>query len=68
MRGIRIGKESKERVYLLQYANDTALFVDGSEKSLKYALSVLKIFCLKAKYFENQSNMDRIKSTILGQT
>ena len=65
MRGIRIGKE---RVYLLQYATDTVLFVDGSEKRLKYALSVFKIFCLKAKYFENQSNMDRIKCTILGQT
>ena len=35
IRGIRIGKE---REYLLQYADDIVLFVDGSEKRLKKAL------------------------------
>ena len=40
-RGIKIGKE---RVCLLQYADDTVLFLDGSEKSLKSALDLLYQF------------------------
>ena len=38
IRGIRIGKE---RVCLLQYADDTVLFLDRSEKSLKSAPDLL---------------------------
>ena len=38
MKGIFI----KQREYcLLQYADDTAIFLDGSEKSLKSALDLL---------------------------
>lgn len=32
--GIKIGKD---KVCLLQFADDTVIFLDGSEKSLKYA-------------------------------
>ena len=51
IRGIYIkNKEYK----LLQYADDTALLLDGSEKSLKNALSIVdqfsKFSCLKPNY------------------
>ena len=38
IRGTKIGKE---KVCLSQYADDTVLFLDGSEKCLKSALDLL---------------------------
>ena len=56
IRGIRIGKE---RVCLLQYADDTVLFLDGSEKSLKSALDLLFQF---SKFSGLKPNISKTKA------
>ena len=60
IRGIRIGKE---RVCLLQYADDTVLFLDGSEKSLKSALDLLFQF---SKFSGLKPNISKTKAIWIG--
>lgn len=60
IRGIRIGKE---KVCLLQYADDTVLFLDGSEKSLKSALDLLFQF---SKFSGLKPNISKTKAIWIG--
>ena len=60
IKGITI--ENKEYC-LLQYADDTVIFLDGSEKSLKSALDLLFQF---AKYSGLKPNIDKTKAIWIG--
>lgn len=60
IRGIKIGKE---KVCLLQYADDTVLFLDGSEKSLKSALDLLFQF---SKFSGLKPNISKTKAVWIG--
>ena len=60
IRGIRIGGEE---ICLLQYADDTAIFLDGTEKSLKSALDLLFQF---SKYSGLKPNYDKTKAIWIG--
>ena len=57
---IRIGRE---KICLLQYADDTAIFLDGTEKSLKSALDLLFQF---SKYSGPKPNYDKTKAIWIG--
>ena len=60
--GIKLGRE---KICLLQYADDTALFLDGTEKSLKSALDLLFQF---SKYSGLKPNIAREKERDLTQS
>ena len=60
IRGMKIGKE---KVCLLQYADDTILFLDGSEKSLKSALDLLFQF---SKFSGLKPNISKTKAIWIG--
>ena len=60
IQGIRIGRE---KICLLQYADDTAIFLDGTEKSLKSALDLLFQF---SKYSGLKPNYDKTKAIWIG--
>jgi hypothetical protein len=60
IRGMKIGKE---KVCLLQYADDTILFLDGSEKSLKSALDLLFQF---SKISGLKPNISKTKAIWIG--
>ena len=60
IRGIRIGGEE---ICLLQYADDTVIFLDGTEKSLKSALDLLFQF---SKYSGLKPNYDKTKAIWIG--
>ena len=60
IKGIRIGRE---KICLLQYADDTAIFLDGTEKSLKRALDLLFQF---SKYSGLKPNYDKTKAIWIG--
>ena len=60
IRGIRIGGEE---ICLLQYADDTVIFLDGTEKSLKSALDLLFQF---SKYSGLKPNYDKTKVIWIG--
>ena len=59
IKGIHIGEE----VCLLQYADDTALFLEGSEKCLKSALDLLFQF---SKYSGLKPNITKTKAVWIG--
>ena len=59
IKGIQIGKEVK----LLQYADDTVIFLDGSEKSLKSTLDLLFQF---AKYSGLKPNISKTSAIWIG--
>ena len=60
IKGIKIEKET---ICLLQYADDTVLFLDGSEKSLKSALDLLFQF---SKYSGLKPNINKTKAVWIG--
>ena len=60
IRGIRIGGEE---ICLLQYADDTVIFLDGTEKSLKSALDLLFQF---SKYSGLKPNYDKTRAIWIG--
>ena len=60
IKGIKIGRDE---ICLLQYADDTALFLDGTEKSLKSALDLLFQF---SKYSGLKPNFDKTKAIWIG--
>ena len=60
IKGIRIEKET---ICLLQYADDTVLFLDGSEKSLKSALDLLFQF---SKFSGLKPNINKTKAIWIG--
>jgi exonuclease III len=60
IKGMKIGKE---KICLLQYADDTVLFLDGSEKSLKSALDLLFQF---SKYSGLKPNISKTKAIWIG--
>ena len=58
------GMKIKENNYLLfQYADDTGIFLDGSEKSLKKTLDLLEQF---SKYSGLTPNFDKTKAIWIG--
>ena len=59
IKGIKIGKEVK----LLQYADDTVIFLDGTEQSLKSALDLLFQF---AKYSGLKPNINKTCAIWIG--
>lgn len=60
IKGIKIGKE---KICLLQYADDTVLFLDGSEKSLKSSLDLLFQF---SKFSGLKPNITKTKALWIG--
>ena len=60
IKGIKI---NKERICLIQYADDTVLFLDGSEKSLKSALDLLFQF---SKFSGLKPNISKTKAVWIG--
>lgn len=60
IKGIKIGKEKN---FLQQYADDTVLFLDGSEKSLKSALDLLFQF---SKFSGLKPNINNTKAIWIG--
>ena len=69
LKDIRInGKEFR----LSQYADDTQLFLDGTEQSLKETLKILNLYYsmilfhvrAKNKHRENKSNLDRFTKSL----
>ena len=60
IKGIKI---NKEKVCLIQYADDTVLFLDGSEKSLKSALDLLFQF---SKFSGLKPNIYKTKAVWIG--
>ena len=60
IKGIKIEKET---ICLLQYADDTVLFLDGSEKSLESALDLLFQF---SKYSGLKPNINKNKAVWIG--
>ena len=65
IKGITIGNTE---YYILQYADYTVLFLDGSEKSLKSSLDLLFQFAkysgLTPNFEKNICNMDRLENQI----
>ena len=60
IKGIKIGREE---ICLLQYADDTVLFMDGSEKSLQSALNLLFQY---SKYSGLKPNISKTKAVWIG--
>lgn len=60
IRGIKLGNMS---VCLLQYADDTCIFLDGTEKSLKSLMDLLFQF---SKYSGLKPNIDKTKAVWIG--
>ena len=60
IKGIKIGKTEYS---ILQYADDTVIFLDGSEKSLKNSLDLLFQF---SKYSGLTSNFDKTSAVWIG--
>ena len=60
IKGIKI---NNKEIKISQYADDTGLFLDGSQKSLKNALSLLDQF---AKYSGLKPNIDKCRCIWLG--
>ena len=67
IRGIRIGKTESVSFTICRWYCSFSWWVGKKFEICTWpAFSVWKIFWLKAKYCKNQSNMDRVKRTILG--
>ena len=60
MKEIKIGKET---ICLIQYVDDTTLFLDGSKKSLRSALDLLFLF---SKYSGLKPNINKTKAVWIG--
>ena len=60
IKGIKLGKEE---VRLLQYADDTVIFLDGTQKSLKSALDLLFQF---SKFSGLKPNISKTKAVWIG--